>query len=91
MRNGVLANYQIAVPSRINAGPRAPSGELGACERALANTPILESAFTGPDDFAGIDILRAIQSFDPCMPCTARMVVDRSGQVLERIVTTTGP
>jgi hydrogenase large subunit len=91
VRDGAIANYQIAVPSRINAGPRAPWGELGACERAVKNTPIVESNFKGDADFAGIDILRTIQSFDPCMPCTAQMQMVGNGRVLERVVATTGP
>jgi hydrogenase large subunit len=91
VKDGVLANYQIAVPSRINAGPRAPWGELGACEQAVKSTPILETGFSGSGDFAGIDVLRAIQSFDPCMPCTARILIDGEPGVLERVVATTGP
>lgn len=91
VQNGAFANYRIAMPSRINAGPRTPWGELGPCERAVKNTPILESAFRSSDDFAGIDVVRAVQSFDPCMPCSARLLVREDGRVLERPVTTTGP
>lgn len=70
---GEIENYQIAIPSRINAGPRTPWGELGPCEQAVMNTPIIESNFSGAEDFQGIDIVRAIQSFDPCMPCKAEL------------------
>ncbi len=91
VQKGAFANYRIAVPSRINAGPRTPWGELGPCERALKNTPILESAFKSRDDFAGIDIVRVVQSFDPCMPCSARLLIRGDARVLERNVTTTGP
>ena len=31
---------------------------------------------TDPKEFRGIDILRAIRSFDPCMPCTTHMHMD---------------
>ncbi|MBV9993309.1 MAG: nickel-dependent hydrogenase large subunit [Alphaproteobacteria bacterium] len=68
-----IENYQIAIPSRINAAPRTPWGELGPMEQAVMNTAIVESNFTGPEDFCGIDIVRAIQSFDPCMPCKAEL------------------
>lgn len=68
-----LANYQIAIPSRINAGPRAPWGQLGPVEQAVMNTRIVEANWTGPEDFSGIDVVRAIQSFDPCMPCKAHL------------------
>ena len=68
-----IANYQIAIPSRINAAPRAPWGQLGPMEQAVAATPIIEANWTTAEDFAGIDIVRAIQSFDPCMPCKAHL------------------
>ncbi|HWA89903.1 MAG TPA: nickel-dependent hydrogenase large subunit [Rhizomicrobium sp.] len=68
-----IANYQIAIPSRVNASPRAPWGQLGPMEQAVASTPIVEANWTGPEDFSGIDVVRAIQSFDPCMPCKAHL------------------
>ncbi len=86
--DGVLSNYQISIPSRINASPRSPWGELGACERAVLNTPIIETNFRDETDFKGIDILRAIQSFDPCMPCTTHLRVEDTGTMLDRVVTT---
>jgi hydrogenase large subunit len=85
-----LSNYQIAIPSRLNAGPRAPWGQPGACEQAVLNTPIIESNWTGPADFHGIDIVRAIQSFDPCMPCKAHMIFTDSDHSAAREVTTDG-
>jgi hypothetical protein len=27
----------------------------------------------GPDKFKGIDIMRAVRSFDPCLPCGVHM------------------
>jgi hydrogenase large subunit len=85
-----LTNYQIAVPSRINAGPRAPWGDLGACEQAMLNTPIIESNWTGPENFHGIDLVRAIQSFDPCMPCQMHMVFTGTDFTSVKEVTTDG-
>ena len=64
----------VCVPSRINGGPRTPWGELGPCERALLNTPIIESNWSDPASFQGIDLVRAIQSFDPCMPCKMHLI-----------------
>jgi hydrogenase large subunit len=69
-----ISNYQVCVPSRINGGPRTPWGELGPCERALLNTPIIESNWSNPANFHGIDLVRAIQSFDPCMPCKMHLI-----------------
>ena len=37
----------------------------------MQNTPIFEE--NGPDTFKGIDIMRAVRSFDPCLPCGVHM------------------
>lgn len=86
MEGGALTNYQILTPSTFNASPRDPFGQPGPYEEAVLNTPILEE-FDGPDDFTGIDIFRAIRSFDPCMPCTTH-VHSGSGRVVTREVNT---
>ena len=68
---GKILNYQITTPSTINASPADPFGGLGPYEEAIVGTPILESV--SDDEVKGIDVLRAIRSFDPCMPCTTHM------------------
>ena len=75
MDKGKLINYQINTPSTWNASPRDPFGTPGPYEEAIVGTPILESV--GDDDIKGIDVLRAIRSFDPCMPCTTHMDTGR--------------
>ena len=87
VENGVVANYQIITPSTINASPRDPWGNTGAYEQAVLNTPILES-FKSNEEYKGIDILRTIRSFDPCMPCTTHMYVEGSDNVVTREVNT---
>ncbi|MGH9122167.1 MAG: nickel-dependent hydrogenase large subunit, partial [Acidimicrobiales bacterium] len=71
MDKGKLLNYQITTPSTINAAPTDPFGGLGPYEQAVVGTPILES--NTDDEIKGIDILRAVRSFDPCMPCTTHI------------------
>ncbi len=88
---GKIDNYQISIPSRVNASTRTPWGELGPCEQAVLNTPIIESGYSGEGDFKGIDIQRAIQSFDPCMSCTTHIHLPKSGAVLDGIVDTGFP
>jgi hydrogenase large subunit len=61
---GRVANYQIVAPSEWMGSPQDPFGKPGPYEQAIINTPLLE-AFSKPDDFTGIDILRTIRSFDP--------------------------
>jgi hydrogenase large subunit len=85
--NGTLSNYQIVTPSTWNASPRDPWGNPGPYEESVLNTPILET-FRGAADFKGIDILRVIRSFDPCMPCTTHIHVDGSDRVISREVNT---
>ena len=85
--DGAISNYQILTPSTLNAAPRTPWGEPGPYEEAVLNTPILENI--DPDKkFKGIDILRAIRSFDPCMPCTTHIQVQNSDYMVTREVTT---
>ena len=80
MDHGALTNYQVITPSTFNASPRDPFGQPGPYEEAVLSTPILEE-FKTPEDFTGIDIFRAIRSFDPCMPCTTHVHAD------ERVIT----
>ena len=44
-----------------------------AIEDAVQNMPIFEE--NGPDKFKGVDIMRAVRSFDPCLPCGVHMYV----------------
>jgi len=75
MDNGVIENYQILTPSTWMASPKDPFGNPGPYEEAVLATPLLEN-YEKPEDFKGIDVLRAIRSFDPCMPCTTHLHMD---------------
>jgi len=83
--NGVIENYQILTPSTWMASPKDPWGNPGPYEEAVHATPLLEN-YEKPEDFKGIDILRAIRSFDPCMPCTTHIYAD--SRVISRDVVT---
>jgi len=72
VENGKIANYQIVTPSTFMASPKDPWGGPGPYEEAVMNTPILEE-FGSEENYKGIDILRTIRSFDPCMPCTTHI------------------
>ncbi|MDQ3095823.1 MAG: nickel-dependent hydrogenase large subunit, partial [Actinomycetota bacterium] len=75
MDKQVIENYQILTPSTFMASPKDPFGNPGPYEEAVAATPLLEN-YEKPEDFKGIDVLRAIRSFDPCMPCTTHIHTD---------------
>jgi hydrogenase large subunit len=82
--DGRISNYQIVTPSTWMASPSDPFGRPGPYEEAVLETPLLEE-FDRPEDFSGIDILRAIRSFDPCMPCTVHLFAD--GRTISRDAT----
>jgi hydrogenase large subunit len=71
IRKGKIANYHPYPPTCWNASPRDTDGTPGPYEDAVQNTPIFEE--NGPDDFKGIDIMRTVRSFDPCLPCGVHM------------------
>ncbi|HEX8144089.1 MAG TPA: nickel-dependent hydrogenase large subunit [Pyrinomonadaceae bacterium] len=80
IRDGKIANYHPYPPTPWNATPRDTYGTPGPYEDAVQNTPIFEE--NGPDNFKGIDIMRAVRSFDPCLPCGVHMYLG-NGKVLE--------
>ena len=82
IRDGKIANYHPYPPTPWNASPRDIYGTPGPYEDAVQNTPIFEE--NGPDNFKGIDIMRAVRSFDPCLPCGVHMYLG-GGRELERI------
>jgi len=80
IRDGKIANYHPYPPTPWNATPRDVYGTPGPYEDAVQNTPIFEE--NGPDKFKGIDIMRAVRSFDPCLPCGVHMYLG-DGRLLE--------
>jgi hydrogenase large subunit len=80
IRDGKIANYHPYPPTCWNATPRDIYGTPGPYEDSVQNTPIFEE--NGPEKFKGIDIMRAVRSFDPCLPCGVHMYVG-NGKVLE--------
>ncbi|MDX1520771.1 MAG: nickel-dependent hydrogenase large subunit, partial [Anaerolineae bacterium] len=85
LEGGRIANYQIITPSTWMAAPADPFGMPGPYEEAVLNTPLLEE-FDKAEEFTGIDILRTIRSFDPCLPCTVH--VHTGERIFQRDATT---
>ncbi len=81
IREGKIANYHPYPPTPWNASPRDSYGTPGPYEDAVADCPIFEE--NGQDTFKGIDIMRAVRSFDPCLPCGVHMYLG-DGKVLEK-------
>jgi hydrogenase large subunit len=80
IRDGKIANYHPYPPTPWNANPRDIYGTPGPYEDAVQNTPIFEE--NGPGNFKGIDIMRTVRSFDPCLPCGVHMYVGE-GRTIE--------
>ena len=80
IRDGKIANYHPYPPTCWNANPRDVYGTPGPYEDAVQNTPLFEE--NGPENFKGIDIMRAVRSFDPCLPCGVHMYLG-GGKVLQ--------
>ncbi len=82
IRGGKIANYHPYPPTPWNASVRDSFGTPGPYEDAVQNTPIFEE--NPPESFKGIDIMRAVRSFDPCLPCGVHMYLG-NGKMLEKV------
>ncbi len=82
IREGKIANYHPYPPTPWNASPRDSYGTPGPYEDAVQNTPLFEE--NGPDKFKGIDIMRTVRSFDPCLPCGVHMYLGNGKELQVR-------
>jgi hydrogenase large subunit len=79
IRNGKIANYHPYPPTPWNASVRDMNGTPGPYEDAVQNTPIFEE--NPPATFKGIDIMRTVRSFDPCLPCGVHMYLGKGNEL----------
>ncbi|MGH8889508.1 MAG: nickel-dependent hydrogenase large subunit [Acidothermaceae bacterium] len=82
IRDGKIANYHPYPPTPWNGSPRDSYGTPGPYEDAVQDMPIFEE--NGPDNFKGVDIMRAVRSFDPCLPCGVHMYLGE-GRTLKKL------
>ena len=68
MKNSHIENYQIMAPSTWNAGPRLGDSDYGPYEDAIVGSPLTESG-----EITGVDVVRTIRSFDPCLACCVQV------------------
>jgi hydrogenase large subunit len=87
IRDKKIANYQPWPPTCWNGSPTDSEGRLGPYEDAVTDMPLFEE--NEPDAFRGVDIMRAVRSFDPCLPCGVHMYLGK-GRTIERIHTPFG-
>src|SRR5690606_36561209 len=82
IRDGRIANYHPYPPTPWNASPRDSFGTPGPYEDAVQGVRTFEEKV--PENFTGIDIMRAVRSFDPRLPCGVHMYLGK-GSVLQRV------
>jgi hydrogenase large subunit len=82
IRDGKIANYHPYPPTPWNGSPTDSYGTHGPYEDAVNGQPIFEES--GPDNFRGIDIMRTVRSFDPCLPCGVHMYLGK-GRTLRQV------
>ncbi len=86
-RSGRLLNLQIEAPTTSNVSPSDEHG-MSPFELAAANTVVTEEV--PPEEWTGLDFVRAIRSFDPCLACAVHATVMRSGssvKLIRRLIT----
>ena len=71
IRDGKIANYHPYPPTPWNANPRDVYGTPGPVRGRGAEHADLRGE--RPENFKGIDIMRTVRSFDPCLPCGVHM------------------
>ncbi|MEJ7696302.1 MAG: nickel-dependent hydrogenase large subunit [Candidatus Limnocylindrales bacterium] len=81
IQGGKIANYHPYPPTPWNASPRDVYGTPGPYEDAVQGQPIFEE--NDRANFKGIDIMRTVRSFDPCLPCGVHLY-DGGGKIIER-------
>jgi hydrogenase large subunit len=82
IREAKIANYHPYPPTPWNGSPTDVYGTPGPYEDAVQGMPIFEES--GPDGFRGIDIMRAVRSFDPCLPCGVHMYLG-NGRTVKQV------
>jgi len=68
MKNNKIHNYQIMAPSTWNAGPKLGEKDLSPYEEAIVGTPVTEEG-----EVTGLDVVRTVRSFDPCLACSIQV------------------
>ena len=82
IRDGKIANYHPYPPTPWNGSPTDSYGTPGPYEDAVTGSR--SSRRTARTTSAGIDIMRAVRSFDPCLPCGVHMYLG-NGKTLKQV------
>jgi hydrogenase large subunit len=82
IRDKKIANYHPYPPTPWNGSPTDSYGTPGPYEDSVMGLELFEE--NGRESFRGIDIMRTVRSFDPCLPCGVHMYLGK-GKTLKRV------
>ncbi|HET7565419.1 MAG TPA: nickel-dependent hydrogenase large subunit, partial [Gemmatimonadaceae bacterium] len=82
IRDKKIANYQPYPPTPWNGSPRDIYGTPGPYEDAVQGLHLFEE--NDQAHFKGIDIMRTVRSFDPCLPCGVHMYLG-GGKTIKQV------
>lgn len=71
---GRIVNYQIHAPTTGNVSPKDKWG-MSPFEQSVYNSIVTEEV--PPEQWQGLDFVRAIRSFDPCIACAVHIQVGK--------------
>lgn len=74
IKNGVIENYQMVVPTTWNASPKDAQGVRGPYEEALVGLKIADLS-------QPLEIVRIIHSFDPCLACAVHVMDTKGNEI----------
>jgi hydrogenase large subunit len=82
IRDRKIANYHPYPPTPWNGSPTDSYGTPGPYEDSVTGLQLFEE--NDQANFRGIDIMRTVRSFDPCLPCGVHMYLG-GGKTLKRV------
>ncbi|GAB6148366.1 nickel-dependent hydrogenase large subunit [Stetteria hydrogenophila] len=82
-KGGKVLNVQIHAPTTGNVSPFDKYGR-SPFEQSIVNSYVTEEV--PPEDWAGLDFVRAIRSFDPCIACAAHFEVRNGSNKLLKTI-----
>lgn len=74
VKDKLIENYQLVVPTTWNASPKDDQGKPGPMERALMGLKIKD-----PEN--PFEIVRCVRSFDPCLACAVHLVTPKKRKI----------
>jgi len=79
VKDKLIDNYQLVVPTTWNASPRDDSEQPGPMEKALLGLKVKDSE--NP-----FEVVRCVRSFDPCLACAVHLINSRGKNLAEFLV-----